>query len=108
MRCYGRRERGEISMADEHLANEIAMRVLALQREARHRPDVICLSATMPALSVRVLESIQQVQAAYPTAQFVIGGRGLSSQLRSLSGSGSATACPRSWRPWTPRSSARS
>ena len=98
-------ERGEISVADEHLATEIALRVLALQREAdrvaaarrghrvllatpsgerhvvalrmvsnllsgagywivmlgadvpadalvasvlRHRPDVICLSATMP------------------------------------------------------------
>jgi len=54
----------------------------------RHRPDVICLSTTMPALSGRVLESIQQVRAAYPSAQFVIGGRGLSSQLRSLSGVG--------------------
>jgi len=138
-------ERGEISVADEHLATEIALRVLALQREAdrvvqarrghrvmlatpagerhvvalrmvsnllseagywivmlgadvplealvasvlRHRPDVICLSTTMPALSGRVLESIQQVRAAYPSAQFVIGGRGLSSQLRSVSGVG--------------------
>jgi MerR family transcriptional regulator, light-induced transcriptional regulator len=138
-------ERGEISVADEHLATEIAIRVLALQREAervarqrrgqrvmlatpsgerhvvalrmvsnllsgagywivmlgadvpaealvasvlRHRPEVICLSATMPAMSGRVVDSIAQVQAAWPTAQFVIGGRGLSSQLRSQAGVG--------------------
>lgn len=138
-------ERGEISIADEHLATEIAIRVLALQREAervvrarrghrvmlatpagerhvvalrmvsnllsgagywivmlgadvppealvasvlRHRPDVICLSATMPALSGMVLESIAQVRAAYPTTQFVIGGRGLSSQLQAQTGVG--------------------
>jgi MerR family transcriptional regulator, light-induced transcriptional regulator len=138
-------ERGEISVADEHLATEIALRVLALQREAervaearrghrvmlatpagerhvvalrmignllsgagywivmlgadvpaealvasvlRHRPDVICMSATMPMVSGRVVDSIRQVQAAYPTAQFVIGGRGLSSQLRSRAGVG--------------------
>ena len=136
-------EKGEISIADEHLATEIAMRVLALQREAqrvvearrghrvmlatpagerhivalrmvsnllsgagywivmlgadvpaealvasvlRHRPDVICLSTTMPALSGQVLESIQQVRAACPSAQFVIGGRGLTSQLQSQAG----------------------
>ena len=136
-------ERGEISVADEHLATEIAMRVLALQREAervvlarrgyrvmlatpagerhvvalrmvsnllsgagywivmlgadvpaealvasvrRHRPDIICMSATMPTVSGQMVESIAQVQAADPTAQFVIGGRGLSSQLRSRMG----------------------
>ena len=138
-------ERGEISVADEHLATEIAIRVLALQREAervanarrghrvllatpagerhvvalrmvsnllsgagywivmlgadvpaealvasvlRHRPHVVCLSTTMPALSGQVVDSILAVQAACPTAQFVIGGRGLSSQLRSRAGVG--------------------
>jgi MerR family transcriptional regulator, light-induced transcriptional regulator len=138
-------ERGEISVADEHLATEIAMRVLALQREAervaqarrghrvmlatpagerhvvalrmvsnllsgagywivmlgadvppealvasvlRHRPAVICMSATMPTVSGRVLDSILQVQEADPTAQFVIGGRGLGGNLRSHAGIG--------------------
>ena len=138
-------ERGEISVADEHLATEIAMRVLALQREAervaqarrghrvmlatpagerhvvalrmvsnllsgagywivmlgadvpaealvasvlRHRPEVICMSATMPTVSLQVLDTIVQVRAACPTAQFVIGGRGLSSQVRSQAGVG--------------------
>ncbi len=138
-------ERGEISVADEHLATEIAMRVLALQREAerlaqtrrdrrvmlatpagerhvvalrmvsnllsgagywivmlgadvpaealvgsvlRHRPDVICMSATMPEVSARIVDSIVQVHAACPGAQFVIGGRGLASQLRSRPGVG--------------------
>jgi methanogenic corrinoid protein MtbC1 len=138
-------ERGEISVADEHLATEIALRVLALQREAervalarrryrvmlatpagehhvvalrmvsnllsgagywivmlgadvpadalvasvvRHRPDVICMSATMPAVSVQMINSILQVRTADPTAQFVIGGRGLTSQLNSQAGVG--------------------
>jgi methanogenic corrinoid protein MtbC1 len=54
----------------------------------RHRPDVICMSATMPAMSGRVVDSIAQVQAAWPTAQFVIGGRGLSNQLRTQAGVG--------------------
>ncbi len=138
-------ERGEISIADEHLATEIAIRVLALQREAervaqarrgqrvmlatpagerhvvalrmvsnllsgagywivmlgadvpadalvasvlRHRPDVVCLSATMPEVSGPMVDSILQVQAAWPGAQFVIGGRGLGTQLRSRPGVG--------------------
>jgi len=138
-------ERAEISIADEHLATEIALRVLALQREAqrvaearrghrvmlatpagerhvvalrmvgnllsgagywivmlgadvpaealvtsvmRHQPDVICLSATMPTASPQMLDSIMQVQAVYPTAQFVIGGRGLGGQLRPRVGVG--------------------
>jgi methanogenic corrinoid protein MtbC1 len=138
-------ERGEISVADEHLATEIAMRVLALQREAdrvaaarrghrvllatpsgerhvvalrmvsnllsgagywivmlgadvpadalvasvlRHRPDVICLSVTMPTVSVELTDAIFQVQYAWPEAQFVLGGRGLGGQLRSQTGVG--------------------
>lgn len=136
-------ERGEISVADEHLATEISMRVLALQREAyrvakarrrhrvmlatpageqhivalrmvsnllsgagywivmlganvppealaasvrRHQPDVICMSVTMPAVTAQIIDAIQQVQAECPGAQFVIGGRGLSTQMRSLTG----------------------
>ena len=138
-------ERGEISVADEHLATEIAMRVLALQREAdrvaqsrrgqrvmlatpagerhvvalrmasnllsgagywivmlgadvpaealvagvlRHRPDVICMSLTMPAGTVELTDAILQVQYAWPAAQFVIGGRGIGGQLRSQGGVG--------------------
>ena len=107
--------RGEISVADEHLATEISLRVLALQREAkrterdrtgrramlaapagelhtvalqmianllrdagytvlmlgpdvppgalaeaatRHEPEVICLTATMPDVSDRVMRAI--------------------------------------------------
>lgn len=138
-------ERGEISVADEHLATEIALRVLALQREAdrvaqsrrgnrvllatpagerhvvalrmasnllsgagywivmlgadvpaealvagvlRHRPDVICMSLTMPAGTVELTDAILQVQCAWPEAQFVVGGRGLGRQLRSQGGVG--------------------
>lgn len=138
-------ERGEISVADEHLATEISMRVLALQREAdrvakqrrahrvmlatpsgerhivalrmvsnllsgagywivmlgadvptealaasvrRHQPDVICMSVTMPAVTAQIMAAIQQVQTECPGAQFVIGGRGLSSQIRSVAGVG--------------------
>jgi methanogenic corrinoid protein MtbC1 len=138
-------ERGEISVADEHLATEISLRVLALQREAdrvakarrrhrvmlatpagerhivalrmvsnllsgagywivmlgadvppdalvdsvrRHQPDVICMSVTMPTVTVQTIDAIRQVQIEHPGAQFVVGGRGLSSQLRTLTGVG--------------------
>ena len=124
-------ERGEISVADEHLATEITVRVLALQREAervavaraanrvmlatpegeqhvvalrmtrnllreagydvlmlgaevpprdlaaaaaRYEPDVICLSATMPGATDRVLVAIDEVQETRPGAAFVVGG----------------------------------
>jgi methanogenic corrinoid protein MtbC1 len=136
-------ERGEISVADEHLATEISLRVLALQREAqrvararsrqrvllaapagelhvvalrmtsgllldagydvmmlgpdvpsvalaasaeRHRPAVICLSATMPGGEDKVLIAIHETQHAHADARFVVGGRGLTSRLRSRPG----------------------
>ena len=136
-------ERGEISIADEHLATEITIRVLALQREARrlerarsdnrvmlatpageqhvvalrmaadllreagyglmmlgadvpsgalaasacrHEPSVICLSATMPGGGDRVLMAIHDVQLVWPAARFVVGGRGVSSRVRSQPG----------------------
>ena len=136
-------ERGEISVADEHLATEITIRVLALQREARrlerarsdnrvmlatpageqhvvalrmagnllreagygvtmlgadvppralaasacrHEPSVICLSATMPGGGDQVLMAIHDVQREWPAAGFVVGGRGLTSRVRSQPG----------------------
>jgi methanogenic corrinoid protein MtbC1 len=136
-------ERGEISVADEHLATEISIRVLALQREAqrvahargdhrvmlaapagelhvvalrmvgnllrdagydvvmlgpdvpardlaasasRHHPDVVCLSSTMPRGADQVLISIHEVQQRWPAAEFVLGGRGLTSRVRSRPG----------------------
>jgi MerR family transcriptional regulator, light-induced transcriptional regulator len=138
-------ERGEISVADEHLATEISIRVLALQREAqrlahdrlehqvmlaapmgeqhvvalrmvanllrdagyravmlgadvpptalarsasRHRPDVICLTGTMPGAGDQMLMAIHEVQALWPAARFVVGGRGLTSRLRAQAGIG--------------------
>ena len=126
--------RGEISVADEHAATEISLRVLALQREAqrvararsshrvmlatppgeqhvvalrmvdslllaagyevtmlgadvpadalggwarRHRPDVICLSATIPGRTKQVLSCIDEVQSQRPTVGVVLGGRGI-------------------------------
>jgi methanogenic corrinoid protein MtbC1 len=136
-------ERGDISVADEHLATEISIRVLALQREAqrvahgrggrlvmlaapageqhvvalrmvanllrdagyeaamlgadvppaalarsaaRHRPDVICLTGTMPGAGDQMLVAIHEVGTRWPAASFVVGGRGLTSRLRSQSG----------------------
>jgi len=52
----------------------------------RHEADVICLSATMPGASDRVLVSIDEVQRARPQAGFVVGGRGLWTRLRSEPG----------------------
>jgi methanogenic corrinoid protein MtbC1 len=136
-------ERGEISVADEHLATEISLRVLALKREAvrtararaghrvmlptpaaelhtvalrmcgellrdagydtlmlgasvppqflansagRHEPDVICLSATMPGGGDQILIAVHEVHQKRPAAGFVIGGRGVTSRLRSRPG----------------------
>jgi MerR family transcriptional regulator, light-induced transcriptional regulator len=132
-------ERGEITVADEHLATEISLRVLALQREAervavsraahkvmlatpagelhvvalrmignllrdagydvlmlgpdvppadlgtlaeRHRPHVICLSATMPGGTNRVLDVIEEVLERRSEVAFILGGRGIGAQLR--------------------------
>ena len=52
----------------------------------RHRPEVVCLSATMPGGGDRVLLSIHEVQQAWPAAGYVIGGRGLTSRVRSNPG----------------------
>jgi methanogenic corrinoid protein MtbC1 len=136
-------ERGDISIADEHLATEISLRVLALARETRrvsqerpehrvmraaptaelhvvalrmsgdllrdagydvvmlgadvpppalavsatrHKPDVICMSSTMPGGGDQVLVSMHEVQRAWPKAGFALGGRGLTSRLRALPG----------------------
>jgi MerR family transcriptional regulator, light-induced transcriptional regulator len=138
-------QRGEISVADEHLATEICLRILALQREstrvaldrggrrvmlaapaaelhvvalrmifnllrdagyeammlgpdvpphalavcaARHRPDVICLSATMPGGADKLLISIHEVHQLWPSAGFLLGGRGVTSRLRTRPGIG--------------------
>ena len=136
-------QRGEISVADEHLATEISLRVLALEREARrvakaraqhrvllaspagelhvvalrmtsdllreagfdvvmlgadvppralaaaasrHKPDVICLTSTMPGGGDQVLISIHETQQVWPGAGYVIGGRGLTSRLYTQPG----------------------
>ena len=135
--------RGEISVADEHLATEISLRVLALQREAtrtveerrsrkallaapagelhtvalqmisnllrdagytvlmlgpdvppdalaeaacRHEPEVICMTATMPAASDRVMLAIREIERGWQGAGYVVGGRGLSARLRPQPG----------------------
>ena len=135
--------RGDISVADEHLATEITLRVLALQREAvrtaheragrkallaaptgelhtvalqmnanllrdagytvlmlgpdvppgalaeaavRHEPSVICLTATMPDASDRVMLAIREVERGWRGAGWVLGGRGLSVRLRPQPG----------------------
>jgi len=132
-------ERGEITVADEHLATEISIRVLALQREARRvvesrgerrvmlaapsgelhvialrmvatvlrevgyrvlmlgpdvppdalaacaqrrRPEVVCLTSTMPGGADRILLAIHEVQQAWPAAGFVVGGRAVTSRVR--------------------------
>jgi methanogenic corrinoid protein MtbC1 len=135
--------RGEISVADEHLATEISLRVLALQREAvrttraraghkallaapagelhtvalqmianllrdagytvlmlgpdvpadalaeaacRHEPRLVCLTATMPDVSDRVMLAIHEIERGWTGAGYVIGGRGLSVRLRARPG----------------------
>jgi methanogenic corrinoid protein MtbC1 len=52
----------------------------------RHEPAVICLSATMPAGATAISSAIHAVQRHLPRAGFVIGGRGLPSQLQPRPG----------------------
>jgi methanogenic corrinoid protein MtbC1 len=52
----------------------------------RHRPDVICMSSTMPGGGDQLLISMDEVQRTWPRAGFVLGGRSLTSRLRSLPG----------------------
>ena len=135
--------RGEISVADEHLATSISLRVLALQREVsrtalgragrkamlaaptgelhivalqmianllreagytvlmlgpdmppdalaeaacRHEPEVICLTATMPDVSDRVMLTIHEVERGFGGAGYILGGNGLSPRLRARPG----------------------
>ena len=135
--------RGEISVADEHLATSISLRVLALQREARrtvrgregtkallaapqgelhtvalqmianllrdagytvlmlgpdvplgalseaagrHEPQVVCLTATMPDASDRLMLAIHEIERGWGGAGYVLGGRGVSPRLRPQPG----------------------
>ncbi|MEA2210649.1 MAG: MerR family transcriptional regulator, light-induced transcriptional regulator [Solirubrobacteraceae bacterium] len=130
-------ERGKLSVAEEHIATEISVRVLTLQQEAQrvaesrqtsrvmlatpsgelhvvalrmvanllrgagydtvmvgpdvpgrtlgavarlHRAEVICMSATMSAQTTEVVSTIDEVRHVWPSAGFVVGGRGLSLQ----------------------------
>jgi methanogenic corrinoid protein MtbC1 len=134
-------QRGEITIAHEHLATEISTRMLALQREGHrvvrarasyrvllatpsgehhvvalrmtgellretgcqvlmlgpdvpadalaaaardHKPHVICLSSTIPGGADQLLIAMHEVQREFPSAGFVIGGRAVTSRLRSL------------------------
>jgi methanogenic corrinoid protein MtbC1 len=138
-------QRGEITIAQEHLASEISTRMLALLHEARrvaqarsgyrvllatpsgeqhvmalrmvgdllrevgcqvlmlgadvpaealasaaerHAPHVICLSSTIPGGADETLIAIHEIQQRFPNAGFVIGGRAVTSRLRSRPGIG--------------------
>jgi methanogenic corrinoid protein MtbC1 len=138
-------QRGEITIAHEHLATEISTRMLALQREAQrvaharagyrvmlatpsgehhvialrmvgellreagcqvvmlgpdvpsdalaaaaraHAPHAVVLSSTIPGGADQLMIAIHEVQREFPTTGFVIGGRAVTSRLRSLPGIG--------------------
>jgi len=52
----------------------------------RHAPHVICLSSTLPGGTDSTLITIHEIQRQFPAAGFVIGGRAISSRLRSRPG----------------------
>ena len=136
-------QRGELSVADEHLATEITLRVVTLQHEAqrvaqrragqrvmlaapegelhvvalrmignllrdggydvmmlgadvpataladaarRHEADVIAMSSTMPGGEDRLVLAIRAVQEVRPEACYLIGGRALTSRVRTRPG----------------------
>ena len=47
----------------------------------RHRPDVICLSGTMPGSGDQMMISIDEVERLWAGAGFIVGGRGLTSRM---------------------------
>jgi methanogenic corrinoid protein MtbC1 len=51
-----------------------------------HAPQVICLSSTVPGGADPTLVAIHEVQREFPGVGFVIGGRAVTSRLRSLPG----------------------
>ena len=136
-------EQGEITVADEHVASEISLRVLALHREVtrvalsrrvhqvmlatpagelhtiglrmagellraagypivmlganvpadalvasvgRHRPDILCLSATLPWMIGPMYHAIDEVHQVLPSTQFIMGGRSLAPEIGSRPG----------------------
>jgi B12 binding domain len=70
-------ERGEISVADEHIATEISIRVLALEREAQR---------VVEARAEQAAPTVRAVQQRWPNVRFVIGGSGLTSRTHSRPG----------------------
>ena len=52
----------------------------------RHEPEVICLTATMPSASDRVMLAIHEIERGWPDAGYVLGGRGVSPRLRPRPG----------------------
>jgi methanogenic corrinoid protein MtbC1 len=134
---------GELGIADEHLATEISLRVLTLQREAfrvarrramhrvlfaavegeqhvvglrmaaslalhagfdvrmlgpdlpvhallsamsRHEPDVIGLTATMPASAARLVEAVETIPAASSGVGIMVGGAAVDRRFELLAG----------------------
>jgi methanogenic corrinoid protein MtbC1 len=77
-------ERGTISVAEEHIATEISVRVLALQREAQRVARSRSERRVMIAAPAGELGAIDEVRQARPSAGFVVGGRGVTveGQLR--------------------------
>ena len=74
----------------------------------RHAPHVICLSSTVPGGTDSTLITIHEIQRRFPSAGFVIGGRAISSRLRSRPG---ISVCAKVWTslrlltPWPSRRS---
>jgi methanogenic corrinoid protein MtbC1 len=61
----------------------------ALAAAARaHAPHAVVLSSTIPGGADQLMIAIYEVQREFPTTGFVIGGRAVTSRLRSLPGIG--------------------
>ena len=67
------------------LGADVPLDVLA-DAASRHQADVICLTATMPGGSDRVLVAMHEVQLERPDATFVVGGRDVATRMRSRPG----------------------
>ena len=53
---------------------------------ARHEPQVVCMTVTMPDASDRLMLAVHEIERAWHGAGYVVGGRGLSARLRPRPG----------------------
>ena len=80
------------------LGPDVPLGALA-EAAARHEPQVVCLTATMPDASDRLMIAIHEIERDWAGAGYLLGGSGFSRRLRPMPG---IQVCSGSRTPSTP------